>query len=495
MSDSEPTSDPVPPPVIEHAPAPAVAVVRRRGGTPLLLTLLLTAGLGGAIYWVWTHPNGAPAQAAADSQPAIEAARAQIMAAVQSQTQALSGRVDALEKAARAPAPAQGVGQEAVADASKKLDELSGRVDALSAKQDAQAAEIQKAGEIASQRPPETAPPPPDTTAAQVPALVAGQQAADMGSKLDRQKAAEDDALAQQKSTMDDLQQRLAKLEAAPGQADAARQQAGQQQAQDEAKAGAQVEALAARVDRVEQGLRQSQLPAQNQAQNQAQTQAQTQALAQVAALGARIDKLELGTGQAQSQEQAQAKTTEQGEAEARTQLAALTTRVEKLEQGEGQVQGVARNASRAVRIEEAQAALQSGQPLGALPDAPPALSRFATVAPPTESGLRAAFPQVAEAARAASQPDLSNRSFLDRALARVQQSVTVRRGDRVLVGDPAAGVLARAQDALNAGDLKRAADTLGALDGPAAAAASNWVAQARSLVEARAALAAMAHS
>ncbi len=480
MSDPDPTSSASTPPVIEHEPQPApapplappLAPARRRGGTPLPLTLLLAAGLGGGLYWVWAHPQGAGPAAPGEPQATVEAARAQIMASVQAQTQplgqqlaALSARVDALEKQAAhpaetppaAPAPAPGVSQDAFADASKKLDDLSGRVDALSAKQDAQAAELQKTREIAAQKTPEpapepaqaTAPPPPDTTAAQVPAIIAGQQAADQA--IAQQKAASEQAVAEQKSALGGLEQRLAKLEAASGQAEAAIKQ------------------------------------------QQASQQGQTQLGAHLDTLDARLQKLEQAAGQAQSQTAEADKASAQGAAEARTQIDALTARVARLESGEGQVQGAARNASRAIRIEAAEAALASGQPLGALPDAPPALARFATVAPPTEAGLRAAFPQVADAARAASQPDVSQRSFLDRALARVQQSVTVRPGDRVLVGDPAAGVLARAQDALDAGDLKRAADILGGLNGPAAAAASGWVAQARSLVEARAALAAMA--
>jgi len=59
-----------------------------------------------------------------------------------------------------------------------------------------------------------------------------------------------------------------------------------------------------------------------------------------------------------------------------------------------------------------------------------------------------------------------------------------------VLVGDPAAGLLATAQTELDAGDLAGAVRSVGALTGPAAQAMAGWLAQAKSLLEARAALA-----
>jgi hypothetical protein len=87
----------------------------------------------------------------------------------------------------------------------------------------------------------------------------------------------------------------------------------------------------------------------------------------------------------------------------------------------------------------------------------------------------------------------VANKGFFDRAVARLQQSVTVRQGDHVIVGDPAAGILARAQDDVTNGDLKAAVLALGGLKGAAAAAVSGWVAQVNALLEARAALASLA--
>jgi len=420
---SEPTPPvpPVQPPVIEHRgaqgepPKPVQAepvVVRRRGGTPFLVTLVLFAALGGGLYWVWKHPGGevgqaAPVSAGGDDTQAITAAKADLSGQIQAQgqslgqqIQALAARVDALEKqqaappSAPAPAPspaAAGAPEDAgaMADLAKKLDDVTSQLAALSAKQDAQAAEIQKSAEIAAQKPAEPAAPPPDTAAQTAALAQAQQQVADLSGKLDQSQA-------QTKAALDQL-------------------------------AAQQKDALAQSAE------------------------------AQKAALDA------------------------------------VDARIGKLEQGAGQAQGAAQDATRAIRLEAAQAALDAGQPLGTIPDAPPALARFATTAPPTEGALRVAFPAVAAAAAAASTPDVENKGFFDRALARLQQSVTVRQGDHVIVGDPAAGILARAQDDVNNGDLKAAVQVLGGLKGAAADKVADWVAQVKALLEARSALAGLA--
>jgi uroporphyrinogen-III synthase len=72
---------------------------------------------------------------------------------------------------------------------------------------------------------------------------------------------------------------------------------------------------------------------------------------------------------------------------------------------------------------------------------------------------------------------------------ARVQQMVTVRQGDRIVVGSPIEGVLARAQTALNAGDLSGAVAELSTLQGVPAQTLSDWLEKARALLAARAAL------
>lgn len=146
-----------------------------------------------------------------------------------------------------------------------------------------------------------------------------------------------------------------------------------------------------------------------------------------------------------------------------------------------------------AARAEAALAALQAGRPLGVVPGAPPAVARFATEQPPTAASLRRAFPAVARAALAASRPDDADKRFLDRVWVRARNLVTVRQGDHVLVGDPAAGVVARAGDDLDAGDVAGAVDALSTLTGGAGQAVAGWLGSARSLLEARAALIGMA--
>jgi hypothetical protein len=171
----------------------------------------------------------------------------------------------------------------------------------------------------------------------------------------------------------------------------------------------------------------------------------------------------------------------------------ALETRVNGVVSSAQQVTALNDRANRMARIEAATGALSAGRKLGDLPDAPPALSRYATADPPTEAGLRLAFPAVEHAAMAASQPQTAGKPFLDRAWARAQTLVTVRQGDDVVVGDAASGALARAHTALEAGDLAGAVNILSELKGPAAGAVAGWLDQAKGLLAARAALTDMA--
>jgi hypothetical protein len=131
--------------------------------------------------------------------------------------------------------------------------------------------------------------------------------------------------------------------------------------------------------------------------------------------------------------------------------------------------------------------------PLGVIEGAPPALARFAEAKPPTEAALRLAFPGDAKAALDASQPDTAGKPFGERLWQRAQQLVTIRDGNRVIVGDPAAGVLAHAQQQIDAGDLSGAVGSVSILTGPAAQAMASWLDQAKALLAARAALDTMA--
>ena len=154
----------------------------------------------------------------------------------------------------------------------------------------------------------------------------------------------------------------------------------------------------------------------------------------------------------------------------------------------------IEQRAARSQRLIVAGAALEAGQRLGDIPGAPPAVARFAIDAPPTEARLRLSFNQAAEAAHRASQPAITdNQTFAERMWTRAQQSVTVRQGERVLVGDPISGVIAASRTALDAGDLAGAVKALDGLSGPARAAMAGWIDQAKSLLDARAALAELA--
>lgn len=174
------------------------------------------------------------------------------------------------------------------------------------------------------------------------------------------------------------------------------------------------------------------------------------------------------------------------------SRLNALEQRLTQSEQAET---SVAARAGRIARLQATAAALEAGQPLGELPGAPAALTRFATASPPTEAALRLSFPAAAERAEAASRPSTQGQSLARRMWQRAQSLITVRQGDKVVIGAPAAIVLASARERLEAGDLAGAVAALGQLDGPAAQAIADWREQAQTLLDARAALAQMVHN
>lgn len=178
--------------------------------------------------------------------------------------------------------------------------------------------------------------------------------------------------------------------------------------------------------------------------------------------------------------------------------LDTLDPRIASLEQQEkqsaGQLGAVAERSQRISRVQAAMVALDSGQRLGDVPDAPPAVARYAQDAPPTEQALRGSFDRAAEAAQHAGQPAIMDKqSFGGRLWARAQQAVTVRQGDNVVVGDPLAGVLGRARQLLDAGDLAGAVTAVDTLTGPPAAAMADWAGQAHGLLDARKALSGLA--
>ena len=174
-------------------------------------------------------------------------------------------------------------------------------------------------------------------------------------------------------------------------------------------------------------------------------------------------------------------------------QLATLSGQAQTLSKSSAALPRLTAQADRLSQIVRAQEALRAGLPLGTIANAPPALTRFADTAPPTEAALNLSFATAAQAADKAGEPTPDQGHFWHRVWLRVQNLVMVRQGDRVVLGDPTSAVLAHAQTVLNAGDLSGALAVLGSLTGPAAEAMAPWEAQARSLLQAREALTQMA--
>jgi hypothetical protein len=176
-------------------------------------------------------------------------------------------------------------------------------------------------------------------------------------------------------------------------------------------------------------------------------------------------------------------------------QLASVTSQTQSVAKTASALPQLTAKADRLSQLVRAEEALNAGMPLGNITDAPPALARFAATAPPTEAQLRLSYVQAAQAADKAGQPQPDQGRFWHRVLVHVEDLVTLRQGDHVILGDETSGVLAHAQRLLDAGDLSGALSVLDTLTGPAAAAMAPWEAQAKAVVAARQALAQMAAS
>jgi hypothetical protein len=174
-------------------------------------------------------------------------------------------------------------------------------------------------------------------------------------------------------------------------------------------------------------------------------------------------------------------------------QIDALTARVAALEANASNIEAVTNRLNRIARLQEASLALSSGRAIGDWPEAPAALARFSHTAPPTEADLRLRFPHAEQAALSANQTGESNAPFIDRVWDRAQGLITIRRGNDVVVGNPASVILSRAQAALDAGDLAGAITAIETLKGQPEQAMADWLADAKAIEEARAALAQMA--
>ena len=203
--------------------------------------------------------------------------------------------------------------------------------------------------------------------------------------------------------------------------------------------------------------------------------------------LGSRIDtlsgRIELLSGRDQTAADA-----------AKQRLDALTSRIAALESNAAGLDAVTKRMGRIAKIQVASLALEFGRPVGDLPGAPEALARYGHAAPPTEAELRLQFPRYEKAALAAKQPDEGDAPFVDRVWDRAQSLITIRRGTDVVVGNPAAIMLSKAQDALDLGDIASAVSAVEQLKGQPAQAMAPWLADAKSLLGARSALADMAN-
>ena len=157
--------------------------------------------------------------------------------------------------------------------------------------------------------------------------------------------------------------------------------------------------------------------------------------------------------------------------------------------------------ANRRARVSAAAAALQAALSSGGARETALADLQAAGVEPPavltgevaTLAQLRAEFPAAARDGLAAA---LKSSSANDGAMGVIGNFLRVQTGARSVEpregGDPDA-VLSRADAAVKAGDIAGALEQIGALPQPGQDAMSGWVAQARTWVEANAALSALA--
>jgi hypothetical protein len=171
------------------------------------------------------------------------------------------------------------------------------------------------------------------------------------------------------------------------------------------------------------------------------------------------------------------------------TQLAADHGALTQLQANSVDVSKLSAHLKNLATAQAAAASLDAGQPLGAVPGAPPALARYADAAPPTQAQLTLSFPDAARAAETASVAGVAQGNIWARVRAKLASLITVSEGAHVLVGAPAAGVIAQAQAELDAGDLAGAVAQLRTLSLTTQRAMGPWLNQAQALLDARAAL------
>jgi hypothetical protein len=238
-----------------------------------------------------------------------------------------------------------------------------------------------------------------------------------------------------------DLASRVGALEGRLGQAEGA---------------GTEIAGLASRVGAVEQQLTVGRQEA-------------TSLTGQVGALSTRVDALAEGVEQLQ---QRTASTEQQ-----RTQLATLAGTIPQLDAAIGQGKPFA-DLLDGLRDQEDPAVRQAVE----------ALQPAAASGVPGLSALRNSFDAIASQIVHAAQAPQGD-GLLQQAAGNLMSLVTVRPVGADVEGDGAAARVARAEAALDGGDLAGAISELEALDGPAAAAAAPWLAEARPRLAAEAAL------
>ena len=149
-------------------------------------------------------------------------------------------------------------------------------------------------------------------------------------------------------------------------------------------------------------------------------------------------------------------------------------------------------------------AALDSGLPFAAdlnllaplaqgdakLTEVAAALQPYAQAGVASRAALAASFPAVAKAALA---DDVADDSFGERLLGKVRGIVSLRRVGDDVPGDSVEAKLARAEAALNAGDLMKAVDLVKSLPTQTAKATSAWLARAEAHLAAKRAIDALA--
>jgi predicted nucleic acid-binding Zn-ribbon protein len=271
---------------------------------------------------------------------------------------------------------------------------------------------------------------------------------ADLGATLARLRESMPSAGAAGDQAVTDLASRVDALERRLGQAQGA---------------GAEIEGLAGRLGAIEQQIAAGQQEATGLTENVASLSSR------VEALSARADALAEGLDQLKQQI---ASTDDR-----RTQGATLARAVAQLD-----------------------AAIEQGQPFGDLLDglrgqadpdvvqAVEALQPAAAAGVPSLAALRSSFDAVANPIVHAAQVPEGD-GLLEQAAGNLMSLVTVRPVGADVKGDSAAARVARAEAALDGGDLAAAVAELEALDGAAADAAAPWLAKARPRLAAEAAL------